>query len=117
MTEVCCVWQDIAGVDSKEWCKVHMHVRDKLDCFHVLVIDKTHRDIVDVISKFIRLRPYKRFFVGRCPFHNDSGMSLEVIRGQQRYRCLFCENSGTALDFILNYLNLPIDRALEYIQE
>lgn len=112
-----CRWQDVPGVDNLEWCKIHLHVRDKTAESAPEGDSKPWRDIVDVISKFVHLRPHKRYLAGKCPFHNDDGFAFEVIRGKQQYRCIFCESKGNALDFIQQYLNLPTDKALEYIEQ
>lgn len=109
-----CIWQDIPKVNGQQWCKVHLHVRDSQD--DKVIDDRPWKDIVDVISKFVSIRPFKRYFIGRCPFHDDTGCSLEVIRGHQRYRCIDCNNSGSALDFICNYLNISPEKALDYLR-
>jgi putative DNA primase/helicase len=70
-------------------------------------------DIVDVVGKYVALRPKGKEFTGLCPFHNDSKPSFAVVPAKQIYSCHVCSKHGDVIDFVQSIENLasPLDAA------
>ena len=54
-------------------------------------------------------------FVGYCPFHTGKMMTFNVNTSNGTYRCSECGKSGSAIDFLIDYLHISYDEALAMI--
>lgn len=59
--------------------------------------------IVKIISGFTDLIKTGKFFVGKCPFHNDKHHSFIVNPLKQKYSCFECGRAGDAYNFLNQY--------------
>ena len=75
------------------------------------VLDAT--DIVDLIGTHVQLKRAGSAFVGLCPFHNERTPSFNVNPQRQYYKCFGCDESGSAIGWLMNYENLPFIDAVK----
>jgi DNA primase len=60
-------------------------------------------DIVEVISRFVKLKKAGANFSGLCPFHNEKTPSFSVSPSKQFYHCFGCGVHGNAIGFLMAY--------------
>ena len=70
-------------------------------------------DIVDVINSRVPLTSAGREYKACCPFHNEKTPSFYVSPVKQFYHCFGCGESGTAIQFLMNYGNYQFLDAIE----
>ena len=63
-------------------------------------------DIVDVVSRYVRLKKGGANFAGLCPFHNEKSPSFSVSPAKQFYHCFGCGAHGNAIGFLMSYAGL-----------
>jgi DNA primase len=61
---------------------------------------KAH-DIVDTISKYVRLSKKGKNYSGLCPFHSEKTPSFSVNLERQTFKCFGCGVGGNAIQFIM----------------
>jgi len=76
---------------------------------------KARIDIVDIISKYIDLKPSGANYKARCPFHAEKTPSFVVSPIKQIFHCFGCGKGGDAIEFVKEYENLNYYEALEKI--
>ena len=74
-------------------------------------------DIVDVIEARMTLKKTGKNYSGLCPFHDEKTPSFSVSPDKQFYHCFGCQESGTALTFIMNYDRLEFVEAVESLAQ
>jgi len=72
-------------------------------------------DIVELISRRVRLKRQGREFAGLCPFHNEKTPSFTVSPQKQFFHCFGCGAHGTALGFVMRYEHLDFPQAVEQL--
>jgi len=70
-------------------------------------------DIVEVIGSRITLKKTGKNYSGLCPFHNEKTPSFSVSPDKQFFHCFGCQESGTALGFIMLHDRLAFVEAVE----
>ncbi|MBV8030405.1 MAG: DNA primase [Betaproteobacteria bacterium] len=60
-------------------------------------------DIVEVVSRYVRLKKAGANFQGLCPFHNEKTPSFSVSPTKQFYHCFGCGVHGNAIGFLMAY--------------
>ena len=77
-------------------------------------IEELHNkiDIVDVISKYVKLKKQGRNFVGLCPFHNEKTPSFVVSPEKQIFHCFGCGASGDVIKFIMRIEDVDFKTAV-----
>ena len=70
-------------------------------------------NIIDVVSKYVKLRRGGKDFIGLCPFHNEKTPSFTVSIEKQIYYCFGCHEGGNAINFVMKYENMSFQEALE----
>jgi DNA primase len=60
-------------------------------------------DIVEVVSRYVRLKKGGANFQGLCPFHNEKTPSFTVSPAKQFYHCFGCGAHGNAIGFLMAY--------------
>jgi len=70
-------------------------------------------DIVDVVSRYVRLKKGGANFLGLCPFHNEKTPSFTVSPAKQFYHCFGCGVHGNAIGFLMAYGSLGYVDALK----
>ena len=74
-------------------------------------------DIVDVISRYVRLTKKGNSYFGLCPFHNEKTGSFSVTPGKQMYYCFGCGAGGNVFTFLMEYENFTFGEAMEVLAE
>ena len=74
-------------------------------------------DIVDFLSKYIKLSPAGKNFRAVCPFHKEKTPSLMVSPDKQIWHCFGCGNGGDVIKFLMLYENLEFFDALKVLAE
>ncbi len=70
-------------------------------------------NIIDVISRYVKLRRGGKDFIGLCPFHNEKTPSFTVSVEKQIYYCFGCHEGGNVISFVMKYENMSFQEALE----
>ena len=60
-------------------------------------------DIVEVVSRYVRLKKGGANYQGLCPFHNEKTPSFTVSPAKQFYHCFGCGAHGNAIGFLMSY--------------
>ena len=75
------------------------------------VTDRT--DIVDLVSRYVTLKPSGSDFLGLCPFHSEKTPSFRVTPSKQMYYCFGCQKGGGAIQFMMQIENLTFVDAVK----
>ena len=69
------------------------------------VIDEViaRADIVETLSKSIKLKRSGQNYFACCPFHNEKSPSFAVSPVKQIFHCFGCGESGNVLSFVMKY--------------
>jgi len=70
-------------------------------------------DIVALIGERVKLQKAGSNYKGLCPFHDEKSPSFSVSPDKQFYHCFGCQESGTALKFLMEYDRLEFVPAVE----
>ena len=60
-------------------------------------------DIVEVVSRYVRLKKGGANYSGLCPFHNEKSPSFSISPAKQFYHCFGCGAHGNAIGFLMAY--------------
>jgi DNA primase len=60
-------------------------------------------DVVEVVSRYVRLKKSGANFQGLCPFHGEKTPSFTVSPAKQFYHCFGCGAHGNAIGFLMSY--------------
>lgn len=74
-------------------------------------------DLVELVGRFVSLKPKGREFVGLCPFHDDRTPSMNVVPHKQIFHCFSCGAGGDAFSFVMRHLRMSFPEALQYLGE
>lgn len=74
---------------------------------------KSRLNIVDYISKYVKLKRAGRNFKGLCPFHGEKTPSFVVSPDRQIFHCFGCAKGGTIFDFAMEMHHIDFPEALE----
>ncbi|KEI35871.1 DNA primase [Francisella sp. W12-1067] len=74
-------------------------------------------DIVDVISRFVKLKKSGKNYKGCCPFHNEKTPSFFVTPDKNFFHCFGCQESGDTITFIKKVNNLDFIDAVKNLAE
>ena len=69
-------------------------------------------DIVDLVGRFVSLKPAGRTHKGLCPFHNEKTPSFVVTPDRQSFKCFGCGEGGGAFQFLMRMENLTFPEAV-----
>ena len=70
-------------------------------------------DIVDIIDAYVPLKKMGKNHKACCPFHDEKTPSFSVNQDKQFYYCFGCTASGTAITFLMEYLQMGFIEAIE----
>ncbi|MBP7726866.1 MAG: DNA primase [Candidatus Bipolaricaulis sp.] len=73
---------------------------------------KSRVNIVELIGRYITLKPSGQRFKGRCPFHPDDTPSLLVSPDKGLWHCFGCHAGGDAIGFLMKIERLSFPEAL-----
>ncbi len=78
---------------------------------------KTKCDIVEVVSKYVRLEQRGGSFWGKCPFHHEKTPSFAVNTMGQYFYCFGCGKSGDVISFVMDIESLDFGDAVRFLAE
>lgn len=83
------------------------------------LIEKIHdrSDIVDIVSRYVRLKKTGSNYVGICPFHNEKTPSFTVSQTKQLFHCFGCGEGGDVINFIMKAENLSFVDAVKHLAD
>ncbi|MDG1134741.1 MAG: DNA primase [Pseudomonadales bacterium] len=70
-------------------------------------------DIVEVIDGRVALKKTGKNYSGLCPFHDEKSPSFSVSPDKQFFHCFGCQESGTALTFLMKFERMEFVEAVE----
>ena len=70
-------------------------------------------NILELIGRYMTLRPAGKNFKGRCPFHPDKNPSLVVSPEKGMWYCFGCQAGGDGIGFLMRMEKLSFPEALE----
>lgn len=74
-------------------------------------------NIVDTISKYVKLNRIGSNYKGLCPFHNEKTPSFTVSEDKQMFHCFGCKEGGDVISFLMKHDNLEFTDALEVLAD
>ncbi len=74
-------------------------------------------DIVDYVSRYVKLKRVGRDYSGLCPFHKEKSPSFHVSGEKQLFHCFGCGASGNLVQFVMRAEGLDFVEALKLLAE
>ncbi|MER3570245.1 MAG: DNA primase [Patescibacteria group bacterium] len=78
---------------------------------------KNKIDILDVVSKYVKLKKVGKYYCGLCPFHKETKPSFYVSPEMQIFKCFGCGEGGNVISFLMKIENLSFKDVLEKLKE
>lgn len=78
---------------------------------------KERLDIVEIVRRYVELRPVSGRWTGPCPFHQETKPSFSVNPQLGYYYCFGCRASGDVIDFYKEINGLEFREALQQLAE
>ncbi len=78
---------------------------------------KSKNDIVDVVSRYVRLEQRGSSYWGVCPFHHEKTASFAVNPAGQFFYCFGCHKSGDVITFVSEMESLDFSDAVKFLAE
>ncbi len=78
---------------------------------------KSRLDMVEIVRRYVDLKPMSGRFVAPCPFHQETKPSFSVNPDLGFYYCFGCQASGDVIDFFARMNGLEFREALEALAE
>ncbi len=74
-------------------------------------------DIVDTISKYVKLKKLGSNYKGLCPFHSEKTPSFTVSEEKQIFHCFGCGEGGDVFSFLMKHENLEFVDVLKILAD
>jgi len=74
-------------------------------------------DIVDVVSRYVRLEKKGGSLFGLCPFHSEKTPSFSVSPAKRIFYCFGCHKGGNAIKFISEIEHVPFREAVQTLAD
>lgn len=71
--------------------------------------------LVELVSKYVRLRQSGRNHTGLCPFHDEKTPSFSVSDDRGYFKCFGCGAGGNAFTFLMRIEKLEFPEAVEQL--
>jgi len=78
---------------------------------------KDTANVVEVVGKFVNLKPQGVNVVGLCPFHNEKSPSFKVSKTKNIYKCFGCGESGDSIEFLMKSQSMSYLDAIRYLAD
>lgn len=78
---------------------------------------KERTDIVALIGETVKLTRRGRSFIGLCPFHKEKSPSFHVHLERGFFHCFGCQESGSAIDFLMKTNGLEFLEAVQTLAD
>ena len=72
-------------------------------------------DLAEIVGSHLELKRAGGKIKALCPFHNEKSPSFTVTAGDSHYHCFGCGAHGDAISFLMNFLGLSFNEAIEYL--
>ena len=72
-------------------------------------------DIIELVGRYVDLKPAGSNSKGCCPFHNEKTPSFNVSKTKQIYKCFGCGRSGNAITFLMEHRQLTFVEAVKQL--
>ncbi|KHK04051.1 DNA primase [Desulfovibrio sp. TomC] len=79
----------------------------------VVAAVKARANIVEIVGRYVNLRPVGSRLVGPCPFHQETKGSFNVHPDKGFFHCFGCQASGDVIDFYCRINGLEFREGLE----
>ena len=76
---------------------------------------KARINIVDLIGRYVELRPVGENWVAPCPFHQETKPSFSVSPTRGFYYCFGCQAAGDVIEFYRSINGLSFPEAVEHL--
>ncbi len=76
---------------------------------------KNSLSIVDVVGRYVALKPAGKNYKGLCPFHTEKTPSFFVMPEKESYTCFGCNKFGDVFSIIMEMENLPFVEAINFL--
>ena len=87
-------------------------MKEKIDYVQLI---KNRIDIVDIISKDLRLAKSGLNYKALCPFHEEKTPSFTINPQKQNYVCYGCGKSGDLFSYVMEKYKISFKEAMEKI--
>src|SRR5262245_41768095 len=77
---------------------------------------KTLNPIVQVIGRYVQLRPSGNNFVSICPFHDERVPSFTIYPATGKFHCYGCGKRGDVISFLREREGLNFNQALDALE-
>jgi DNA primase len=74
-------------------------------------------DIVELIARYVAVRPSGKNYLAICPFHPDKTPSLVISREKGLFHCFGCGAGGDAFKFLMLIENVEFPEAVRRLAE
>ena len=74
-------------------------------------------NIVDVVSRDVKIRKRGSTYMGLCPFHKEKTPSFSVQPSKGIFHCFGCGTSGNTITFLMKYRNVSFPEALRELAQ
>lgn len=78
---------------------------------------KNQINIIEVIGNFERLKKRGRFYLCKCPLHNEHTPSFTVTPAKGTFKCYGCGTYGDAINFLQLHLNIDFMAAMKWLAD
>jgi DNA primase len=76
---------------------------------------KARLDLVELVGRYVELKPVGDRWVAPCPFHQETKPSFSVNPAQGFFYCFGCQASGDIIDFYKDINGLDFPEAVEQL--
>lgn len=76
---------------------------------------KARVSIVDIVRRYVDLKPVSGRWMGACPFHQETKPSMSVNDEEGFFYCFGCQASGDVIDFYSRINGLDFRESLEQL--
>ncbi len=78
---------------------------------------RSRNDIVDVVSRYVKIQKKGSSYFGLCPFHNEKSASFSVSGNKQMFYCFGCGAGGNVITFVMKYENFTFQEAVKMLAD
>ena len=72
-------------------------------------------DIVQVVSKYLKVQRSGNDYRALCPFHDDHSPSMHISPSRQIFKCFVCGAGGNVFTFVQRYENVSFPEAVQEV--
>ena len=76
-----------------------------------------HSNIIDVVSRYVKLQKKGKYLFGLCPFHSEKTPSFSVDQEKQIFYCHGCNKGGDVFRFIMDIDNVDFSESVKKLAD